>query len=86
MKSSKRGARISSAEVQGVLKNGLWMLVRGHEYFLPFAKYPWFRTARPSALKRVKLLHGHHLYWPDLDVDLDLESLAHPEQYPLIFR
>jgi hypothetical protein len=68
------------------LKDGLWMLVKGHEYFLPFAKYPWFRRASLSALQRVKLLHGRHLYWPDLDVDVDVESLEHPERYPLQFR
>lgn len=86
MKSSASGARISKAEVQGVLKDGVWMLIQNREYFLAFAEHPWLRTASLSALQRVKLLHGHHLYWPDLDVDLDIESLEHPERYPLIFR
>ena len=86
MKSSMRGTRISKAEVQGVLKNGLWMLIQGHEYFLPFAKHPWLKTASLSALQRVKILHGRHLYWPDLDVDIDTASLEHPERYPLIYR
>ena len=86
MKSSARGARTSRAEVQGVLKDGLWMLIRGREYFLPFRQFPWLRKARLSILKRVKLLHGRHLYWPDLDVDLDVESLEQPERYPLLFR
>lgn len=31
----------------------------------------------------VKLLHRHHLYWPDLDVDLELEFLRHPVKYPV---
>ena len=86
MKSSGRGIRTSSAEVQGVLKQGVWLLVRGHEYFLPFTHYPWFKDARLSAIQHVKLLHGRHLYWPDLDVDLALESLEHPEHYPLTYR
>jgi hypothetical protein len=34
----------------------------------------------------VQLLHKNHLYWPDLDVDLDIDSLEHPEDYPLVFR
>jgi len=25
----------------------------------------------------------HHLHWPDLDVDLSVESIEHPERYPL---
>ena len=76
----------NSAQVQGVLKDGLWMLVQGREYFLPFAQYPWLRTASVSTLQRVELLHSHHLYWPDLDVDVAVESLEHPERYPLMFR
>jgi hypothetical protein len=24
-----------------------------------------------------------HLYWPDLDVDLSVESIRHPERFPL---
>ena len=31
----------------------------------------------------LELLHKHHLFWEDLDVDLDLDSIKHPEKYPL---
>ena len=86
MKSSTRGTRISKAEVQGVLKSGLWMLIQGREYFLPFARHSWLKTASLSALQHVKILHGRHLYWPDLDVDIDVESLKRPERYPLVYR
>jgi hypothetical protein len=27
-----------------------------------------------------------HLYWPDLDVDLGLETIRHPERFPLKSR
>jgi hypothetical protein len=30
--------------------------------------------------------HPDHLYWPDLDIDLSLESIRHPENFPLISR
>ena len=30
--------------------------------------------------------HGEHLHWPTLDVDLSLDSLKHPEAYPLTAR
>ena len=26
---------------------------------------------------------GPYLYWPDLDVDLSLDSIRHPGRYPL---
>jgi hypothetical protein len=32
----------------------------------------------------VELLNGHHLHWPELDVDLELDGLNEPEKYPLI--
>jgi hypothetical protein len=25
-----------------------------------------------------------HLYWPDLDIDLSVESIEHPERFPLV--
>jgi hypothetical protein len=28
----------------------------------------------------------HHLYWPDLDIDLAVESIRHPEKFPLVSR
>jgi hypothetical protein len=27
--------------------------------------------------------HPGHLYWPDIDVDLSLEIIEHPERFPL---
>ena len=30
---------------------------------------------------------GHEaIEWPDLDVDLEIESLQHPERYPLLIK
>jgi hypothetical protein len=34
----------------------------------------------------VRFLHGRHLHWPDLDVDLEVDALEHPERYPLAYR
>ena len=48
------------------------------------AGLPWFRRAALEQVFRVELLHGEHLYWPDLDVDLDLDRIEHPERYPLV--
>jgi hypothetical protein len=33
----------------------------------------------------VELLHGFHLHWPELDVDLELQSLQAPDQFPLVY-
>ena len=34
----------------------------------------------------VELNHGHHLHWSNLDIDLELESLNNPENYPKIYK
>ena len=90
MKSSALGKSISKgtsgAEVQDVSRFGLWLYVNGKEYFLPYEEYPWFKNAKVSAVYNLQFHHGYHLRWPDLDVDLELESLEHPEEYPLTFR
>ncbi|TFH49047.1 MAG: DUF2442 domain-containing protein, partial [Lysobacterales bacterium] len=56
------------------------------EYFLPFPDFPWFRNATVDQILRVELHHGDHLRWPELDVDLCLDSIENPESYPLVYR
>jgi hypothetical protein len=80
------GKSTSKAEVQDISRHGIWLYARGQEFLLPFEDYPWFKDAKVSAVYNVKLLHGSHLYWPDMDVDLDIESLERPEKYPLKAR
>jgi hypothetical protein len=60
--------------------------VGAQEFFLPFEDFPWFEHAPIGQLVNVKLLHARHLYWPDLDVDLSLDSIEHPERFPLVSR
>ena len=82
-KSSARGAR-TSVEVQGFTPHALWLMVRGRELMLDFKRFPWFRTASMEDVCDVTLLHGQHLHWPRLDVDLHIDSIEHPERFPLV--
>ena len=84
MKSAARGRSTSQVEVTNVSTHGFWILIDDQEFFAPFKEFPWFKDASIGELTRVELPSPHHLYWPDLDVDLAVESLAHPERYPLI--
>ena len=86
MKLKKRGRSISEAEIQNVSEFGVWMLVKGKEYFLSYKEFPWFSKATVEQVYNFELLHGRHLYWPDLDIDLALESLSSPEKFPLKAR
>lgn len=86
MKSQRLGRNISEVEVQDISKHGIWLYVKGAEYFLSFKDYPWFKDAKVPEIYNVELHNGVHLYWRDLDVDLEIELLKHPERYPLIFK
>jgi len=84
MKSETLGKSTSEAEVTQISKHGIWLLFHDQEYFLSFDDFPWFKEASVAAIQNVVLLNEHHLYWPDLDVDLAAESIAHPNRFPLI--
>ncbi len=86
MKSLVRGSSTSAVEVTHISPHGLWLLVADKEYFLPYDQFPWFREARLREIQDVELLHGSHLHWPVLDVDLCLESIENPEGYPLVYQ
>ena len=85
MKSQTVGKNTSEVEVSNISLHGLWLYVKGKEYFLPYAEYFWFKEAKIKDVFNVKLLYGRHLYWPSLDVDLEISSLENPERYPLFF-
>ncbi len=86
MKLKKPGKSISKTQVVSISPYGIWLYVNGREYFLPFTDFPWFQEATISKIYNVKLLGRGHLHWPDLDVDLELESLENLEQYPLVYK
>lgn len=80
------GSATSEAEVTNISKHGFWLLVDGHEHFLPFAEFPWFKQAPIEAILHLERPSPRHLHWPDLDVDLSLDSLDDPQRYPLKSR
>ena len=84
MKSVQRGESTSPVEVTHISEHGVWLLVEGRELFMPFKQFPWFRSASIAAVMNVGLEGPGHLYWPDLDVDLAVESIEHPARFPLV--
>jgi len=78
-----RGAATSEAEVTNISAHGFWLLLDGRELFLPFDEFPWFKRAPVEAILRLQRPQPGHLYWPELDVDLAVDSIEHPERYPL---
>ena len=86
MKLSNHGKNTLEIEVLNISINGIWLLVNDCEYFLPYKNFPWFKKASLKEIHNVKLLTPNHLYWSDLDVDLEVDSLFNPNQFPLIYR
>ena len=86
MKSVMPGTSTSPVEVTNISGHGFWLLLGDEELFLPFAEFPWFREATVGKILSVELPSEDHLYWPELDVDLSVESIRHPEGFPLVSR
>lgn len=80
------GIRASSVEVTNVSIRGFWLLLETEELFVPFAEFPWFKDVPIAKLANIERPWPDHLRWPDLDVDLAVESIRHPERFPLIAK
>lgn len=85
MKLPKNG-RATSVSVENITPFGIWLFVKEKEYFLSYKEYPYFRDQTLKSIQAVQLLHEHHLYWPELDVDLEIDNLENPEKYPLKWK
>ena len=86
MRSVQRGESISDVEISNVSRHGFWIFLGDREVFASFKDFPWFEDASIRELTTVELPSPQHLYWPELDIDLAVDSLDHPERYPLVSR
>lgn len=86
MTSATLGQSTSAVEVTNVSQHGFWLMLGEEEIFVPFAEFPWFRDAPIGKLTQVEWPSPHHLYWPELDIDLAVASIRNPDQFPLVSR
>ena len=77
------GIRTSEAEVTHVSSHGVWLLADGQERFLSFDDFPWFKDAPIGKVLNVERVAEGHFRWPELDIDINIDSIEHPEKYPL---
>jgi hypothetical protein len=85
MKSGELGTSTSHAEVANISALGFW-LFGDRELFVPFREFPWFVDAPVSKILNVQHPQEDHLFWPELDVDLSVESIEYPDSFPLTYR
>ena len=80
------GTATLAAEVTHVSRHGFWLLLNNEELLMPFAEFPWFKQATIEQLSAVEWPSENHLYWPQLDVDLSVESVRNPKAFPLVSK
>jgi hypothetical protein len=73
-------------EVVQLTPQAVWLAYHDKEFFLDHDSFPWFLDATATQVFNVQEISPEHFYWPDIDVDLDLERIEHPERFPLVAR
>jgi hypothetical protein len=86
MKSGQHGTDTSAPEVTNISAHGFWIMLGQRELFVSFTDFPWFADASVAKISRVEWPSEDHLYWPELDIDLSVRSIEHPEEFPLKAR
>ncbi|MDR2207197.1 MAG: DUF2442 domain-containing protein [Flavobacteriaceae bacterium] len=81
----KNGENIS-VKVLAITGNGILISIPEGDFFLPYSDYPWFKNARVDEVLDVKSEGNFAIRWDKLDVDLEIDSILHPEKYPIIMN
>jgi len=83
MNSLAHGKNTLTVEVTNISGHGVWLLYNDKEVFMSYEEFPWFKDQPVKAIFNVEEQSLEHFYWPDIDVDLTMESIEHPERFPL---
>jgi hypothetical protein len=73
------------SRVTSIENDGFWLLTAEGEFFVSFERYPAFEQATVSQIFNFRESFGD-FHWDELDIDIELDALKHPEQYPLVFQ
>ncbi len=73
----------SLVEITNISKFGIWLYDSGKEYFLSYENFPWFKKATIDEILDVQK-NNKHYYWEKLDIDLSIDIIENPDNYPLI--
>ena len=83
MSSRPHGIVTSGVEVTNISSHGVWLLAGDRELFMAYEDFPWFKDASVAKVLNVEEQSPGHFYWPDLDIDLGIETIEYPERFPL---
>jgi len=80
------GTTTLGAEVTNVSGHCVWILIDDEELALPYSEFPWFKAGTIQQILNVVRPTPDHLFWPDLDIDLSIQSIRHPERFTLMAK
>jgi hypothetical protein len=83
MNSLAHGNNTLAVEVTHISSHGVWLLSHDKELFMSYEEFPWFKDQPVKSILNVEEPSAGHFYWPDMDVDLTVEAIEHPERFPL---
>jgi hypothetical protein len=86
MSSEPLGIGTSGVEITNITAHGVWLLAGDRELFMSYEAFPWFKDVPIGKILKVEEPAPGHFYWPELDVDLGIQSIEHPERFPLRSR
>ena len=86
MSSLAPGSNTSAVEITHISAHGVWLLAHGKERFMSYEDFPWFKDVPIRKILNVAQPMSCHFYWPELDIDLGIEAIEHPERFPLKAR
>lgn len=83
---SSRNTYDTLVNVLMINSQGIMLNVGGNDYFVSYNRLPWMKDATVKSVLNVQMAGKNAIEWPDLDVDLEIDSLKHPERYPLVIK
>ena len=82
----KSNSQDTQVRVLMINDKGIMLSVKGNDYFISYNRIPWMKNACISDALDVQMSGRNAIEWPKLDIDLEIDSLKHPERYPLIMK
>lgn len=76
----------TSVSVLMINAQGIMISVCGNDFFISYNRMPWLKDARISDVLNIRMAGRNAIEWETLGVDLEIESLRHPERFPLIMK
>ena len=83
---SRNNTNNTSVSVLMINGQGILISVGGQDYFLSYNRIPWMRDASINDVLNIQMCGNEAIEWPALNVDLEIDSLRHPERYPLLIK